>query len=82
MEELYTSAYAKIREDPVFKPTEKDVDKWKSESLKRKVPKLSREQRRRRVEEKISAYKAGKVDAEEEAADEDEEEGDADEDEE
>ena len=61
--------------------------KWKSESLKRKVPKLDREQRRRRVEEKISAYKAGKIDAVEEAAEEDEaeeeeEEGDADEDDE
>ncbi|CAD6573722.1 MAG: 60S ribosomal protein L5 [Tremellales sp. Tagirdzhanova-0007] len=87
LEELYTSAYAKIREDPVFKPTDKDVAKWKSESLKRKVPKLDREQRRRRVEEKISAYKAGKIDAVEEAAEEDEaeeeeEEGDADEDDE
>ncbi len=49
--------------------------------MKRKAPKLKREQRRRRVEEKISAYKAGKVDAEEEEAYADEAE-DEDEDEE
>ena len=82
LEELYTSAYAAIREDPVFKPTEKDMDKWKKESLKRKVPKLNRAQRRRRVEEKITAYKAGKIDAAEEEEEEDdaeEEEGEADE---
>ena len=40
--------------------------------MKRKVPKLNREQRRRRVEEKISAYKAGKIDQVEEDAQEDE----------
>lgn len=79
LEELYTSAYASIREDPAFKPTDKDSEKWKSESLKRKVPKLNREQRRRRVEEKISAYKSGKVDAVAEA---DEEEAEEDDDEE
>jgi large subunit ribosomal protein L5e len=67
---MYTSAYAAIREDPSFKPTEKDAAKWKAESSKQRTPKLTREQRRQRVEEKIAAYKAGKADAEE---DEDEE---------
>jgi len=71
LEEMYTSAYAAIREDPVFKPTEKDVDQWKKESTSRKAKPLNREQRRARVEEKIAAFKAGKADA---GADEDDEE--------
>jgi len=65
----------------VLKPTDKDVGKWKAESLKRKVSKLNREQRRSRVEDKISAYKAGKVDAAE-AADGDEDMAEDDEDDE
>jgi len=77
IEELYTSAYEKIREDPVFKASEKDVAKWKAESKKWKVSKLNREQRRERVEDKIKAYKAGKADADdEEEADEEEAEED------
>ena len=73
IEELYTSAYAAIREDPVFKPTEKDVAKWKKESSAQRSGKLTREQRRQRVEDKIAAYKAGKIDAVVEEEDEDEE---------
>ncbi|RSH92699.1 60S ribosomal protein L5 [Saitozyma podzolica] len=69
IEELYTSAYAAIREDPEFKPTEKDVAKWKAESQKLRQPKLNREQRRERVEQKIAAYKAGRAGAEEEEED-------------
>ncbi|KAI9634536.1 putative 60S ribosomal protein l5-b [Dioszegia hungarica] len=61
IEEVYTSAYAAIREDPSFTATEKDTEKWKKESLSRKQHKLNREQRRSRVEEKIAAYKAGKL---------------------
>jgi len=61
IEEVYTAAYAAIREDPSFKATEKDTEKWKKESLSRKQHKLNREQRRSRVEEKIAAYKAGKA---------------------
>lgn len=77
IEEVYTSAYAAIREDPSFKPTEKDTAKWKAESQKGRPGKLNREQRRARVEEKLAAYKAGKADAveeEEEAADEEDDE--------
>ena len=66
IEEMYTSAYEAIREDPVFKPTEKDVEKWKKESLARKQHKLTK--REARIQEKIAAYKAGKV-----AVDEDDE---------
>jgi large subunit ribosomal protein L5e len=72
IEELYTSAYAAIREDPEFKPTEKDVAKWKAESQKLRQPKLDREQRRERVEQKIAAYKAGRAGAEEEEEEDDE----------
>jgi len=76
IEEMYTSAYAAIREDPVFKPSEEDKAKWKAESLKMKTNKLTREQRRERIEEKIKSYQAGKVDAEEEAEEEEEEDED------
>jgi large subunit ribosomal protein L5e len=72
IEELYTSAYAAIRENPEFKPTEKDVAKWKAESQKLRQPKLNREQRRERVEQKIAAYKAGRAGAEEEEEEDDE----------
>lgn len=61
IEELYSSAYEKIREDPEFKPTEKDVEKWKAESLKRKTHKLTRAQRKERVADKIKLYKEGKA---------------------
>jgi len=58
IEEIYTSAYAAIREDPTFKPTEKDKD-WKAETLKHKTPRLTGEQRKTRVDAKIKAFKAG-----------------------
>lgn len=58
MEEIYTSAYAAIREDPTFKPTEKDKD-WKAETLKFNTPRLTGEQRKTRIDAKIKAFKAG-----------------------
>ena len=61
IEEMYSNAYEKIREDPEFKPTDKDTEKWKAESLKRKTNKLTRAQRKERVAEKIKLYKAGKI---------------------
>jgi large subunit ribosomal protein L5e len=69
IEELYTEAYSKIRENPEFKPTEKDVAKWTKESSSQRSKKLTREQRRERVETKIAAYRAGKVDADEDEED-------------
>ncbi|WVW80354.1 hypothetical protein I302_102334 [Kwoniella bestiolae CBS 10118] len=68
IEEIYTEAYAKIREDPSFTPTEKDTAKWKSESKKHKTPKSTKEEKQARIQEKIEAYKSGKI-----AVDEDEE---------
>ncbi|WVQ97225.1 hypothetical protein IAU59_004335 [Kwoniella sp. CBS 9459] len=64
IEDIYTEAYAKIREDPTFTPTEKDTAKWKAESLKRKNKKLTKEEKLARIQTKIEAYKAGKIDAE------------------
>lgn len=67
IEEIYTSAYAAIREDPTFKPTEKTQD-WKAETLKYKVPKLTLEQRQARIAEKIEKFKStgGATDEDEE----------------
>jgi large subunit ribosomal protein L5e len=67
MEEIYTNAYAAIREDPTFKPTEKTKD-WKAETLKYKQPRLTLEQRKAAIQVKIEAFKAtgGEAAAEEE----------------
>jgi large subunit ribosomal protein L5e len=58
IEEIFTNAYAAIREDPTFKPTEKSQD-WKAESLKHKVHKLTLEQRRANIAAKIEKFQAG-----------------------
>ncbi|KAJ1309195.1 hypothetical protein OPQ81_004864 [Rhizoctonia solani] len=58
IEEIYTNAYAAIREDPSFKPTDKDKD-WKAESLKHRTPKLTNAQRKENIQNKIAAFKAG-----------------------
>lgn len=57
MEEIYTNAYAAIREDPTFQPTEKTQD-WKAETLKYRKPKLTDEQRKAAIQAKIDAFKA------------------------
>lgn len=58
IEEIYENAYSAIREDPSFKPTEKSKD-WKSETKKHKASKLTHAQRKQRISDKISAFKAG-----------------------
>ncbi|TFY54093.1 hypothetical protein EVG20_g9850 [Dentipellis fragilis] len=68
MEEIYTNAYAAIREDPTFKPSEKTKD-WKAESLKFKTHRLTLEQRKANIQAKIEAFKSG-ADAIEEDEDE------------
>lgn len=65
IQELYTSAFAAIREDPTFKPSDKSKD-WKAESLKYKQVRLTYEQRQERIQEKIAAFKAGGGDDDEE----------------
>jgi large subunit ribosomal protein L5e len=55
LEEMYEEAHAKIRENPNL-PAEgekKDAAYWKSESLKYRSKKLTREQRRANVQAKI-----------------------------
>jgi len=77
IEELYTSAYEKIREDPSHKPSEKDVALWKKESKGKKAAKLTREQRKERIQAKLDAYKAGKLAVEEEDEEEEADEEEA-----
>ncbi|TCD69672.1 60S ribosomal protein L5 [Steccherinum ochraceum] len=71
IEEIYTNAYAAIREDPTFQPTEKSVN-WKEETLKYKTHKLTLAQRKERIAEKIAAFQAngGAADADDEDDDE------------
>lgn len=72
IEEIYTNAYAAIREDPTFKPTEKTQD-WKAESLKYKKPRLTYDERKAAIQAKIEAFKAtGGVEAAEEEGEDDE----------
>lgn len=73
IEEIYTNAYAAIREDPVFKPTEKTKD-WKAETLKYKVHRRTYEERKAAINEKIEAFKANPGNVAEAAEEEDEDE--------
>lgn len=57
IEEIYTNAYAAIREDPVFKATEKTKD-WKAETLKYKKARLTYDQRKAAIQAKIDAFDA------------------------
>ena len=54
---MYTNAYAAIREDPTFKPTEKSKD-WSVESKKHRSSKGTLEDRKARIQEKIDAFRA------------------------
>ncbi|KAN0064360.1 60S ribosomal protein L5 [Thecaphora frezii] len=58
LEEIYENAYAAIREDPSFMPSEKTQD-WASISKKYRTPKLTYEQRKAKIQAKIEAFKAG-----------------------
>ena len=58
--EIYTSAHAAIRNDPVFKPSDKSKD-WKTECKKHKTVKLTYSQRKANIEAKIQKFKAGGV---------------------
>ena len=71
IEEIYTNAYAAIREDPTFKPTEKTKD-WKAESKKYATTRLTLEQRKAKIQAKIEAFKDNKGDAAEEDEEDDE----------
>ncbi|ODV78849.1 uncharacterized protein CANTADRAFT_68552 [Suhomyces tanzawaensis NRRL Y-17324] len=60
IEELYTEAHAKIRENPVFKPTEKKFTKeqYAAESKKYRQVKLTKEQRDAKIAKKIAEFQA------------------------
>lgn len=58
IEDIFSSAYEKIREDPEFKPTEKTKD-WAAESKKFRQPRLSKNQRDERIQAKIKAFQEG-----------------------
>ncbi|KAG8847816.1 60S ribosomal protein L5 [Tulasnella sp. 330] len=75
IEEMYTNAYAAIRENPKFEVSEKDKN-WKEESLKFKVIRRTHAERKTAIQEKIDAFKAG---AGAEAADDDDDDDDDDE---
>ena len=51
LEDMYKEAHEKIRADPTFKPTEKKPNY--DESKKFKAKKLTREERKARVQEKL-----------------------------
>jgi len=58
IEEIYEKAHAAIREDPSFQPTEKSKD-WAAESKKHKAVKLTYQQRKQKIADRISAFKSG-----------------------
>ncbi|PVG00467.1 putative RPL5-60S large subunit ribosomal protein L5.e [Serendipita vermifera] len=63
IEGIYKNAYAAIREDPNFKPTDKTKD-WPAESKKYRTPRLTHAQRKDAIEAKIAKFQAGKAAAE------------------
>lgn len=61
LEDLYTEAHEKIREDPFLEDPEKDTktaEDWKAESLKYKKKKLTKEEKAEKVKAKIAELKA------------------------
>jgi large subunit ribosomal protein L5e len=59
IEEIYKNAYAAIREDPTFKPSDKSKD-WSQESKKHRSPRLNDAQRKQAIQAKIAKFQAGK----------------------
>ena len=61
LEEIYTEAHKAIREDPFKKDEDegekKSKDYWKEESKKHRTPKLTKDEKRQRVQEKIEALR-------------------------
>lgn len=63
---MYAEAHKQIRENPVQKKKEhsaEDLNGFKSASKEHYKPKLTYDQRKERVQEKISQYKAGELEA-------------------
>ena len=63
LEELYSEAHSKIREDPFLKDDDEDEKKgkdyWKAESKKYRLKKLTKAEREARVQEKIKKLASG-----------------------
>ena len=61
IEDIYTEAHSSIREDPFKKDEDegekKDKEHWKTESLKYKLKKLTKEEKTKRVQEKIASLR-------------------------
>ena len=61
LEEMYSEAHSKIREDPLMEDPEagskKSKEHWKAESKKYRQPKLSKEQKKQRVADRIGELK-------------------------
>jgi len=60
IEDIYTEAHQKIRENPTFKPTEKKFTKeqYAAESKKYRQVKISKAERQAKINEKIAAFQA------------------------
>lgn len=58
LEDMWTEAFEKIREDPSFTASDKSKN-WAAESKKYKATKLTYEQRKAKIADKIAAFKAG-----------------------
>ncbi|KAJ6256584.1 60S ribosomal protein L5 [Drechslerella dactyloides] len=62
LEEMYTEAHSKIRENPFMedpdKAETKSADEWKAESQKHRKKKLSKEEKEERVKARIAELKA------------------------
>ncbi|EPS44317.1 hypothetical protein H072_1692 [Dactylellina haptotyla CBS 200.50] len=61
LEDMYTEAHSKIREDPFLadpEPKSKTTEEWKAESLKYKNKKLTKDEKVERVKAKIAELKA------------------------
>jgi large subunit ribosomal protein L5e len=66
MEDIYTEAHKQIRESPEAQPKERsDADKkaYRDASKKYYKPKLTYDERKQRVQEKISAFRSGDLEA-------------------
>lgn len=62
IEDIYTEAHANIRENPVFKPTEKKFTKeqYAAESKKFRQVKLTKAERQAKISKKIAEFQANK----------------------
>ena len=58
LEEMYTEAHAKIREDPAPQKADRSkLEEWKAESKKYRSKKLTLQERRQRVADKIVSFR-------------------------